>query len=122
MIQKMNNKCVNFYNYLGRFFGSRIVYFTTKDRIYDDNDKDWYIYTDKYDHVTSFLSISKNKIKNVYSTNTDDLKTLLDAVLKVEKIVPSTVTKIYLDIYKKCGMNISSGNQKNFVNIWSKEK
>lgn len=43
----MTNKDDNFYSYMGRFFGSRIVQTETKDRIYDDNNKTWYIYLDK---------------------------------------------------------------------------
>ena len=36
MIIKMNNKHSDFYSYMGKFFGSRIVQTVTKDRIYDD--------------------------------------------------------------------------------------
>jgi len=76
MILKLNNKSENFYNYLGRFFGSRIVELTTQDRIYDDNNKDWYIYTQN-DIVTAIVSIANSKIKNIYTTNTSHLSTLL---------------------------------------------
>lgn len=120
MILKLNNKSENFYNYLGRFFGSRIVELTTQDRMYDDNNKDWYIYVQQ-DIVTSIVSIANSKIKNVYTTNIAHLSTLLTTLNKDVKIEPSTVTNIYKDIYEKCNFNVSDLGYKNFVKIWSNE-
>lgn len=119
MIIKLNNKSKDFYNYLGKFFGSRIVDFTTKDRIYDDNDKEWYIFLD-HTNVTSFLSITNNRIKNIYSTNVKHLYELLTHVLLEVQIKPSIVTNIYLDVYEKCDLKIEKKKYKNFVRIWSK--
>lgn len=118
MILKLNNKSENFYNYLGKFFGSRIVELTTQDRIYDDNNKDWYVFLSK-DIVTSFISVSNDKIKNIYSTNYKNLESLLKALNKDIVIKPSVVTNIYLEVYQKCNLNISNDNYKNFVKIWS---
>ncbi|MDO4282516.1 MAG: hypothetical protein Q4D02_02675 [Clostridia bacterium] len=120
MILKLTNKSENFYNYLGKFFGSRIVEITTQDRIYDDNNKTWYIYLES-DVVTSFISIANDKIKNIYSTNSDHLEKLLNYLKEDTLILPSTVTNAYVEIYTKCNFNISSDNYKNFVKIWSKE-
>ena len=64
MILKLDNKCKDFYNYMGHFFGSRIVQLDTKDRIYDDNNKLWYIYV-KNDTPISFISVCKNIIKSL---------------------------------------------------------
>ena len=119
MILKLTNKSKNFYNYLGKFFGSRIVENTTQDRIYDDSDKIWYVYL-SVNNVTSFVSLSKNSIKNIYSTNTEHLKILLTEVLKEQsKIKPSIVTNIYLDVYMKCNLKVSNTKYVNFVKIWS---
>lgn len=120
MILKLNNKSEKFYDYLGRFFGSRIVELTTQDRIYDDNNKDWYIFLQK-DVVTTFISISNEKIKNIYSTNYDHLETMLKRITQNIKIKPSVVTNIYLEVYEKCNFNISKCNYKNFVKIWSND-
>lgn len=117
MIQKTNNNAEDFYNLMGRFFGSRIVYSITKDRLYDDNDKDWYLYIEKK-HVSSFVSISQNKIKNVYSTNRKHLAKLLNYLFKNIPLNPSIVTKAYLDTYKECNLNIDENSHKNFVKIW----
>lgn len=118
MILKLNNKSENFYNYLGRFFGSRIVQVTTQDRMYDDNNKEWYIYLQE-SSVTSIVSISNNKIKNIYTTNIDNLESLLNYIKAEINIFPSIVTNIYTKIYEKCNFKIENGNYKNFVRIWS---
>lgn len=120
MIIKTNNKDNNFYNYLGRFFGSRIVELTTQDRIYDDNNKEWYLYIFK-NAVTSFASVANNKIKNIYSTNDEHLEELLNYIKKDTVITPSIVTNIYTDMYQKCGFKLSAEGYKNFVKIWSNE-
>ena len=72
----MDNKSKDFYNIMGRFFGSRIVENKTNDRIYDDNNKEWYIYLDNNSPV-AFVSISSDVIKNIYSINNDFLIELL---------------------------------------------
>ena len=40
----MNNTNEDFYKYMGRVFGSRIIQLKTNDRIYDDAEKEWFIY------------------------------------------------------------------------------
>ena len=47
MIIKITNKDEKFYQYMGKFFGSRLVERQTNDRIYDDNNKEWYIYIEE---------------------------------------------------------------------------
>lgn len=118
MILKLNNKSNNFYNYLGKFFGSRIVEVTTQDRMYDDNNKDWYIYL-LDENVTSFVSVANEKIKNIYSINNDNLEELLNYIKDDISLKPSIVTNIYTDVYEKCKFTISYDNYKNFVKIWS---
>ena len=43
MIVKLKNTDEKFYQYMGKFFGSRLVERQTNDRIYDDASKVWYI-------------------------------------------------------------------------------
>lgn len=118
MIQKINNKSENFYSIMGSFFGSRIVQNATNDRIYDDNNKEWYIYFNN-DTPIAFVSISKNVIKNIYSSKDDALVELLNYVKKEIKIKDSVVTKAYLDIYNQCNFIIVDSDYKNFVKIRS---
>lgn len=117
MIIKMTNKDENFYQYLGKFFGSRIVEKQINDRIYDDENKEWYICIEN-NIVIAFVSISKNKIKNIYTTQEKYLKKILEKIKKENTISSSIVTNTYLEIYEKCGYTISNNsNYKNFVTI-----
>ncbi len=119
MILKMDNKSKDFYNIMGRFFGSRIVENKTNDRIYDDNNKEWYIYLDNNSPV-AFVSISSDVIKNIYSINNDFLIELLTYINKRIKIKDSIVTNIYSDVYNSCGFICNNDNgYKNFVKIRS---
>lgn len=118
MILKMNNKSENFYSIMGSFFGSRIVQNTTNDRIYDDNNKEWYIYFNN-DTPIAFVSISADVIKNIYSSKDDALIELLNYVKKEIKIKDSIVTKAYFDVYNQCNFIIVDSDYKNFVKIRS---
>lgn len=116
MILKMNNKSENFYSIMGSFFGSRIVQNATNDRIYDDNNKEWYIYFNN-DTPIAFISISADVIKNIYSSKDDALIELLNYVKKEIKIKDSIVTKAYFDVYSQCNFIIVDDGYKNFVKI-----
>lgn len=118
MIIKKTNKDDDFYAYMGKFFGSRIVQTETKDRIYDDNNKVWYIYLNSNDKPCAFISICNNVIKNVYTSNNEYLEELLLYVKHEISIASSTVTRIYEDIYLKCGFTINSlDSYKHFIMI-----
>lgn len=116
MVIKLTNKDYNFYEYMGKFFGSRIVQKETNDRIYDDSDKTWYIYL-KDEVSLGFVSISKNTIKNIYSVNSKYLIDILNEIKKEIPISPSVVTNLYTDIYEFCHFHIDSTCYKNFVTI-----
>lgn len=116
MIVKMNNKDENFYKYMGKIFGSRLIQNQTNDRIYDDNNKLWYISLEE-DTVVAFVSVSNDIIKNVYGTKDEALKEILQEVKKENKIKDSTVTMLYEDIYKEAGYKVVKDIYKNFVVI-----
>lgn len=118
MILKMDNKSKNFYNIMGRFFGSRIVQNKTNDRIYDDNSKIWYVYMDNEIPV-AFVSLSSDVIKNVYAIKDKFLVELLTYVKKRVKIQDSIVTSIYSDVYHSCGFICNTDGYKNFIKIRS---
>lgn len=120
MIIKMNNKEENFYNYMGKMFGSRIVQRQTNDRIYDDNDKEWYLYLED-DRVASFVSVSNNTIKNVYTIKDNYLVETLKQIKKEIKIKESIVPNLYKGLYEKAGFKINNvDNLKNFMMIYDK--
>lgn len=118
MIVKMTNKDDNFYSYMGRFFGSRIVQTETKDRIYDDNNKIWYIYLDKNERSSAFISVHNSVIKNVYSSNDTYLKELILEIKNDFVIKDSIVTNVYENVYLDCGLQIIHlDNYKHFIMI-----
>ena len=122
MIRKMTNQDKEFYQYMGKFFGSRLIEKQINDRIYDDDSKEWYIYLEE-NKVVAFVSLNKNVIKNVYSTKDIYLEKLLKKILQENEITYSTVTKNYIDVYEKCGLKVSEGaSYKNFVIVYMETK
>lgn len=99
MIVKMNNKDENFYKYMGKIFGSRLIQNQTNDRIYDDNNKLWYISLEE-DTVVAFVSVSNDIIKNVYGTKDEALKEILQEVKKKIKLKIAQLP-CYMKIYIK---------------------
>lgn len=122
MVIKITNKDEKFYEYMGKFFGSRLVQNQTNDRIYDDNNKEWYIYL-KDEKVLAFVSVNKNIIKNVYTTKLEYLEELLRKIQKEISITNSIVTNCYEDIYEKSGFKVDKNSTyKNFVTIYMNKK
>lgn len=119
MILKMTNKDEDFYKYMGKFFGSRIVEKQTNDRIYDDPDKLWYIYVNE-EKAVAFVSIEKNAIKNIYTIKEKYLEELLEEIMHERKISSSIVTNLYLGLYEKLGFEfLDAETYKNFVVIYT---
>ena len=117
MIVKMNNKDEKFYQYMGKVFGSRIIQNQTNDRIYDDDNKTWYLNIEE-EIVLAFISVANNTIKNVYTIKDKNIEELLKAVKEENKINFSTVTNRYVDAYKKTGYKVQqTDNLKNFIVI-----
>lgn len=119
MIFKLNNKSENFYNYMGKIFGSRLIERQINDRIYDDENKEWYLYKED-EKIVAFISTTSNIIKNIYTMKPVYLEQLLLELKKDIKISPSIVTNLYIDIYKKCGIKVNERQgYKNFVEIYT---
>lgn len=120
MIVVTNNKCEDFYNTMGKFFGSRIVQNETNDRIYDDNNKKWYIYFDE-ETAVAFVSIADNVIKNIYGIKEEYIIELLQYVKEQFVIQDSIVTKAYINAYEQSGLIVDSNSEyKNFIVVRSK--
>lgn len=117
MIITITNKSKNFYVHLGRIFGSREIERLTKDKMYDDDNKVWYVYYKRGNPVT-FVSVVDGVVKNVWS---DDRKLLVDVLKKINKdlsIKNSTVIKYFEKEYEKAGLKVNK-KSKNFVTIRS---
>ena len=122
MIVKMTNQDNNFYEYMGKFFGSRSIEKQMNDRIYDDDNKEWYIYLED-EKVTAFVSISNNIIKNIYTTKDKYLEEILLEIKKENNITYSIVTRYYEELYKKCGFKINEMQEyRNFVTIYMEQE
>ncbi len=118
MVVKMNNKLEGFYGYMGKIFGSRIVQRQINDRIYDDNDKEWYTYVED-ERVVACVSILNGVIKNVYTIRDAYLEEILKEIKKDRKIKESVVPNIYAKLYEKAGFKINkTDSMKNFVIIY----
>lgn len=118
MIIKIGNKDEKFYQYMGKFFGSRLIQKQTNDRIYDDDSKEWYLYLEE-DRVVAFVSVSKNVIKNVYTMKEKYLEEILKKVKKENVITYSVVTNYYREVYEKAGFQVSQNQDyRNFVTIY----
>lgn len=119
MIVKMNNKDEKFYQYMGKFFGSRLVEKQINDRIYDDDKKIWYLYIEN-NNVLAFVSTQNKVIKNVYCYKEKCLEEILNYIKKEEKITISILTRKYIEIYKECGFQVIDNKAyKNFVTIYA---
>lgn len=120
MVVKLDNKSKKFYQYMGKFFGSRVVEKQINDRIYDDAGKEWYIFLEK-ETAKAFVSIQNDRIKNVYATKEEELREIIMKIRQDRKIGCSIVPKIYEDIYRECELEVSGeGQYKNFVVVAEK--
>lgn len=118
MIIKMNNKDEKFYQYMGKFFGSRLVEKQVNDRIYDDDKKEWYLYIEG-DALVAFVSVQGKVIKNVYCYKEKYLEDILNYIKKQQKIDTSVLTRKYIEVYKKCKFKVVDNEMyKNFVIIY----
>lgn len=118
MIKKITNKDENFYQYMGKFFGSRLIEKQTNDRIYDDDGKVWYIYLEDK-RVVAFVSVIKNVIKNIYATKEKYLEEILIKIKEENEITYSVVTNYYKQIYERCGYQVGKNQDyKNFITIY----
>lgn len=114
MIIKIDNTSKNFYAHLGKVFGSREVERLTGDRIYDDDNKEWYLYY-KNGVPNTFVSIKNNVIKNIWGY---EEKYIIEVLEHIKPIVKeSIVTKYFKELYIKAGYEILDESSKNFIKI-----
>ena len=77
---------------------------------------------DAHNKPYGFISVCDNVIKNIYSSNENFLIDLLKEVMQDMIIQPSIVTKLYEDLYQRCGLKINRLDAyKHFVMIRGEE-
>lgn len=113
MIVEMTNQHKHFYEYMGPYFGSRKVERITGDRMYDDDNKTWFLTLDNKKNVLAFLSISDSIIKNIYGDSDSSLQELLS--MAYDKTKKSIVSSVYRDYYIKCGYTITEDKNRFLV-------
>lgn len=111
---KMSRKDPDFYSVMGPVFGSREIQRKTGDRFFDDDNKEWHVFTDLHGNVTTVLSVSKNLIKNVYANDMDCLFLLLKDIYP--EIKSGIVPIIYTEVFKSAGYRVSESS-KNFIQV-----
>lgn len=118
MIIKINNQADKFYYYLGKVFGSRQIENITHDRIYDDDNKEWYLYINN-GNPEVFVSVVGSKIKNIWSYNREHLIEILKKISVDLNIGDSIVTNLFKNEYIEAGYTIVGHRGQNFLIIRS---
>lgn len=117
-IEMMTNADTDFYIYMGKIFGSRIIQNITGDRFFDDNEKVWYLHFDTQKRADAYVSVKNNVIKNVYAKNACSLVCVLKELFSDVGI--STVPEIYKSEFLQAGYEILDNTHKNFVKVRGK--
>lgn len=115
MYKRINQNDKDFYIYLGSIFGSRKIERETKDRFYDDPDKEWIIHINKCKIIDSVISLDRHGIlKNIYSEN--EISTVYSLKSIYNEVVTGVLPSLYADLYKKSGYQVEP-THKNFVKV-----
>lgn len=114
-MQRIKNTDTGFYDIVGPVFGSRKIQRVTKDRFYDDDEKEWIVQLDSNKNVIYAISIIDGIIKNIYSESpeatTDALKEIYN------EISYGVVPVVYKNLYISAGYEIEESVMVNFVKI-----
>lgn len=110
-LMKMTNKDAGFYGLLGSIFGSRKIEKEIQDRIYDDDEKIWYLLVED-SRVVALISLKKQVIKNMYAESPENLKRLLCELPAVTGIVPGRYRDVCMDV----GYQVMD-HSKNFIKV-----
>lgn len=114
MIYRIDNTYDGFYELVGKIFGSREVERVTNDRFYDDDNKEWIIYTDPTGKIVSAISVLKHRIKNIFSEAPEE--TVMELKSLYGEVSQSIVPAVYKDLYVAAGYHVAD-HSINFVRI-----
>lgn len=114
-MQRIKNTDTAFYDIIGPVFGSRKIQRVTKDRFYDDDEKEWIVQLDSNKNIVYVISVTDGIIKNIYSESpeatTDALKEIYN------EISYGVVPVVYKALYISAGYGIEESEMVNFVRI-----
>lgn len=111
----IKNTDKDFYNLLGPVFGSRKIQRVTKDRFFDDDEKEWIIQIGKDKKVIYAISVIGDTIKNIYSEDPEATSIALKSLYG--EVLCGIVPAVYEDIYISAGYSVQECNMVNFVKI-----
>lgn len=113
-MRKLNRTNPDFYSVLGPVFGSRLIERVTKDKFYDDEDKDWYVGEGTGDNLEYVISIKDHDIKNLYIQNENAAGSALSLLL--DEVSGGILPDKYAEVLGEAGFTISPYSE-NFVSI-----
>jgi hypothetical protein len=115
-IMKINSTHIDFYNYMGRVFGSRFIERQVGLKIYDDADKEWVIAL-KDGAIIGFCSLRTNTISDCFvfpnHRNNGVFNAMLDILIENDKSYRAVCTKMSVMAFLKRGF-IQTKQTKNF--------
>lgn len=116
-VLKLNRENEDFYVYMGPVFGSRLVDMDTRDRFYDDADKQWYVVPGK-----GAASVREGSIRNFWAVSDEIADAMIAAILednprRLEGVAPMQ----YEECFKNAGFHVE-GYRKNFIRVYRYEK
>lgn len=112
---RIKNTDKDFYNILGPVFGSRKIQRVTKDRFYDDDEKEWIIQVGKDKKVIYAISVVGNTIKNIYSEDPEAMSIALKNLYG--EVLYGIVPAVYKNVYISAGYSVQECNMVNYVKI-----
>jgi len=115
-IVEMNSGNIDFYNYMGRVFGSRFIEKQVGLKIYDDANKQWVLALQD-NVIIGFCSLQANTVSDcfVYPNyrNRGVFNSMLDMLIKADKSYRAVCTKMSVRAFLNRGF-ILTKQTKNF--------
>jgi len=115
-VLRLNRKSEDFYLHMGPVFGSRLVDMVTKDRFYDDADKQWYVIPN-----CGAASLRGNSIRNFWAISDEAAEALIAAILEDCPCLEGIAPQQYESNFKGAGFR-TEGFRKNFIKVYRYEK
>lgn len=106
----------DFYNHLGPIFGSRIIEQATRDRFYDDPEKQWYLLPGM-----GVASVRELRVKNFWAVSTEAAALLIDALKEDYRRLSGVLPRTYEAVFERKGFQ-TSPYRRNFIEVQYLEK
>ncbi len=115
-ILKLDRSSPEFYVHMGPIFGSRVIEKETRDRFYDDPDKEWYLIPG-----SGAASVFNYTIKNFWAATPGAAQKLLGRLMDEYKSLSGIVSNRHEQSFRDMGF-ICIGHRKNFLEVHYRAK